>query len=200
MKKRIRPVYEQYLQFAKHFPDFKLIDFRKDLSCSRKSDWLLIPKHYKIALSYGEALKVALNLLMQKKVNFVNKLDSNLEEIKVCLRTSLFLEPESRGDYYLVPIQTGDLHFGKSPKKAFDDFSDNEFFLGPYEVAMFLFLHPNWLDDETGIYCPGGMSRIKSEDVICFFQKEGVLSLENRWENCPNSKLSIITAFFDSSF
>ncbi len=197
MKNRVKSVRQQYFQFFQCFQNLRLDYSEKELSFEKGSVHLLFPKYYKIALSYGGAIKIAINLLEKKGLSFVSRLDYGLGEIESSLRTRLFLESKSRGDYYLVPIQTGDLHFGKSPKKAFDDFSDNEFFLGPYEVAMFLFLYPDWLDDETGIYCPGGVSRIKSEDVICFFQKEGVLSLENRWENCPNSKLSMITAFVD---
>ncbi|OGY24149.1 MAG: hypothetical protein A2172_01225 [Candidatus Woykebacteria bacterium RBG_13_40_15] len=67
------------------------------------------------------------------------------------------LEAETPGDYLVIPVQMGMRHRGRSARRAVACFAENEFGLGPLEVAYYLASCPErfvmWYD--LGIICAG---------------------------------------------
>ncbi len=116
--------------------------------------------------------------------------------MKMALETLM----SGNGDFLVFPSQFGMRHLGKSARQAHMDLSENEFGLGPLEIACFLLTHRDWLssEDDLGIDCigceygPYGHAFFK---YILFFYFKKYLKFQERWCGCPDARFGPATGF-----
>ncbi|MBU0648499.1 hypothetical protein KJ969_00060 [Patescibacteria group bacterium] len=162
---RIRTPEEQLKVWEKHFPKLNrghVLELAgKPLSDSAEG-WAVIPKPSKIGKTYHQALDKMLKLIAQSR-KFQNWREGELgpEYVRLVEKTKQILnklEKETMGDFLVFPFQFG-LRWAcsKSMRWVRTYFSDNEFGLGPYEVAALLATHPDRITASGQLYidCAG---------------------------------------------
>jgi len=125
----------------------------------RADGWIIIPKLHLLANNYSEALKAAFELLSQV-IKIENKVEDRFTDEMVSLnnRTAKAHEILNKqpGDFLVLPIQSGRLYRGKSPRLATSQFADNEFGICALMGTIFLLTHPDRIRPESlDIICPG---------------------------------------------
>jgi len=121
--------------------------------------WGIIPKPDKVGKTYHEALGVAIDLIVKDR-KFKNWLEGMLTEeymklMKKTVQAHARLNEQS-GDFWVVPFQFGIKYRGKSVRRAHVVFTEAEFGLGAYEVAILLLAHPERITrDQLYIDCAG---------------------------------------------
>ncbi|MEK7175664.1 MAG: hypothetical protein AAB693_02600 [Patescibacteria group bacterium] len=165
---------------------------------------LVVPNLSKIGWSDEEAMEKVFQLLMAARANFLNCRETELcpTYFRLLKRTARALETlKSNGaDFFAFPVQLGRRYLGKSARSAHIDLAQNEFGLGPLEIALFLLTHPNWLSsaEDLGIdcigceYAPYGHGFFR---YILFFYFKKYLKFEERWSNCPDIHFGPATGF-----
>ncbi|MFA5188322.1 MAG: hypothetical protein WC460_03100 [Patescibacteria group bacterium] len=143
---RILPVDEQVHSLLKYFPNLNashVNELAKGNLPKGAEGWAVIPKPDRIG-TYYEAFTKALQLIAENRVFKIWLEDELLEQnislfdkTKQC-HSKLNAQP---GDLWVFPFQ-----FGKRWSKHSYHmvcFENNEFGLGPYEIAILLLTHPN---------------------------------------------------------
>ncbi|NQT50232.1 hypothetical protein HQ571_06070 [Candidatus Kuenenbacteria bacterium] len=163
---RVRIVAEQVERLAVEFPN---LDFShvEELASGKLPEgaegWGVIPKQSKVAKSCHGAMDKAIDLLSaQHGKKFKNWRVGALTEKYLRLlekteKTLAKLEAETPGDYLVIPFQFGKKWRGKSVRHAQARFAEDEFGLGPYEVAILLLTHPDRItgSNQLNIDCGG---------------------------------------------
>ncbi|MBU2509529.1 MAG: hypothetical protein ABH820_00050 [Patescibacteria group bacterium] len=99
------------------------------------------------------------------------------------------LEADIPGDVLVIPVQTGLLHRGKSPRRARVRFQFNEFGLDSFSVGCILLTHPDRLKDSKGLWidCPGAeFAPTAGSDfspVPCWLWHDGELGFHWFWHD-----------------
>jgi len=159
---RIRTVQEQLDVLTKHFPNLDASHVEElakgDLPTGAEG-WVVIPKPDKIG-TYHEALTKAIELLAKDR-KFQNWREGKLSErhLRLTEKTKQFhaMLNEQPGDFWVIPFQFGKKWAGHSVRNAQVRFSESEFGLGPYEVAILLLTHPDRITGSNQLYidCAG---------------------------------------------
>ena len=162
---QIRSVAEQVERLTKEFPN---LDFShaEELASGKLPEgaegWGVIPKQSKIAENYHGAFDKAIALLAEQHgEKFENWREGALTEkhlrlIEKTEKKLAKLEKETPGDCLVIPFQFGKKWRGKSVRHAQIRFDDNEFGLGPYEVAILLLTHPGRIIGSGQLYIDCG--------------------------------------------
>ena len=161
---RIRTPEEQLDVWNKHFGDLDsshvsaLAD--RPLSEGAKG-WGIIPKPSKVDPIYHKAFSIMLGLIAKER-KFKNWQEDrlSLKHLWLTKKTEQVLsqlEEKTLGDFLVLPFQFGLRHRGKSVRRARALFAENEFGLGPYEVAALLVTHPDRISGSKQLYidCAG---------------------------------------------
>lgn len=135
---------------------------------------------------YHDALRLVMGRLVTAHHGFTSSLGGQLGPVggqldPVCLRLRRKTAQGQKrahqraggGDWCIAIFQSGRRHGGRSIRRAQVMFPENEWGAGPYEVAVFLLIHPDRLRSwkHLGIACPGakydhGSGRFTS--ALCF--------------------------------
>lgn len=161
---RFRTPQEQLEVWQKHFPSLDashVLELTSGQLPEGAKAWGVIPKPSKAAANYCEALQVMLNLIAKER-KFENLREGTLTDkhLRLTERTQQVLsqlEEQTPGDFLVIAFQFGLRHRGRSVRRARVCFLDNEFGLGPYEVATLLLTHPDRINgpDQLYIDCAG---------------------------------------------
>ena len=163
---RFRTVAEQVERLSKEFPN---LDARYVESLSLgdlpkgAEGWGVIPKPSKVAESYHGALAKSIELLSEQNGNkFKNWREGWLTKkhfrlLEKTEKALAKLEKETPGDYLVIPFQFGKRWGGRSVRHTQVRFAEDEFGLGPYEVAILLLTHPDRITGAGQLYidCAG---------------------------------------------
>ncbi len=163
---RFRTVAEQVGRLSKEFPN---LDARYVESLSLgdlpkgAEGWGVIPKPSKVAESYHGALAKSIELLSEQNGNkFKNWREGWLTKkhfrlLEKTEKALAKLEKETPGDYLVIPFQFGKRWGGRSVRHTQVRFAEDEFGLGPYEVAILLLTHPDRITGAGQLYidCAG---------------------------------------------
>jgi len=158
----IRTPQDQVEILLKHFPKLDASHVQELASGELPNwaeGWAVIPKPEKIG-TYHEALAKAIELLAKDR-KFQNWREGELTEKHLRLKEKTLQAHaklnEQPGDFWVIPFQFGKKWAGHSVRNAQVRFADNEFGLGPYEVAILLLTHPNRITGQGQLYidCPG---------------------------------------------
>ncbi len=203
--RKIQPIKKQAAILSEKFPELNYEKGSLPALPDAAEGWLIFPNPLKNFSDYRSALKNALSKLGSNR-DFVCGREKELGKkyIKLSKRFEKLLIKEkiiTRGDFLLAPAQIGLKYVGCSPRRARALFEDNEYGLGPFEIAIFLLTHSDWLTKETDIgidcagmrYGPYGHRRFKS--ILCFYFLDDKLLLNDRWEGCPDTQFGTATAF-----
>lgn len=168
--------------------------------------WLVMPKIDKIAKDYNNALVKVLKLLEASRPYFANYREGELDRnyLRLTSRTKKalgVLNDQYKGDFLIIPIQMGLKHMGRSARRDYVLMKDNEFGLGPLEIAVFLLSHTDWLStnkdfgiDATG--CEYGPYNHKVYKYFLFFYFFcGKLRFDTRWSGCPDRRFGPASGF-----
>jgi len=160
---KIRTVQKQMEVLKKHFPNLDASHVA-ELASSDLPDWAegwaVIPKPEKVSQIYHKALEVALGLIAKEhkfknwREGALTKKHLRLKEKTACVYAKLDEQP---GDFWVFPFQFGMKWRGHSVRNAQARFMDEEFGLGPYEVAILLLTHPDRITGLNQLYidCAG---------------------------------------------
>jgi hypothetical protein len=156
-----------------------------------EEELLICPKPSMIANNYDDALIKVLEILGASRA-FKNWRDGQLDNEHMRLTPKTMdaiaqMEQETPGDYLVFPVQMGMRHRGKSIRRARVCFEENEFGLGPLEVACYLLTTPErfgrW--EDLGVDCAGIEYRFEVgggfDDALCFYFYGGRLRFSRRW-------------------
>jgi hypothetical protein len=122
--------------------------------------WAVIPKLESLGKTYHKALQEALNLITKDR-KFKNWREGELTEkhLRLTDKTAQAHAElnEQPGDFYVFPFQFGIKYRGRSVRRARVLFTETEFGLGAYEVAILLLTHPDRITDREQLYidCAG---------------------------------------------
>ncbi|MCX6742645.1 MAG: hypothetical protein NT116_00225 [Candidatus Parcubacteria bacterium] len=174
--------------------------------------WAVIPKPDKIG-TYNEAVATAINVwgkrLGKRKREFTNFLKDMLSEQYLRLtdetKQAHTMLNKSPGGYWLFPFQFGKRWAFRSIRSSHVRFSESEFSLGLYEVAVLLLTHPERIIADYHLYilCTGCEVRSNnSDDLGCpeiqgsRSYKSGIeLRFNNYGDDFANEYSSIATGF-----
>jgi len=159
---QIRSVAEQVKILLKYFPNLDASHVQELVSGELPvgaEGWAVIPKPNKIG-TYHEAMRKIINLLpdvctfKEWREGKMTEKHLRLEEKTAQAHAWLIEQP---GDFWVFPIQFGKRWAGHSVRNAQVRFADNEFGLGPYEIAILLLTHPERITrtDQLYIGCAG---------------------------------------------
>lgn len=159
---QIRSVAEQVETLLKHFSGLDASHVQELASGELPEGaegWAVIPKPEVVGKTYHEALESILSLIVKDR-KFKNWIEGELTEkhMKLTDKTSLSHVKlnEHPGDFWVVPFQFGSRHRGKSVRRARTVFTETEFGLGAYEVAILLLTHPGRIQPgHLNIDCAG---------------------------------------------
>lgn len=159
----IRDVAEQGDTLHKLFPGINNSHIH-ELVCGLTPEWAegwaVIPKIEKVGTTYHDALENALSLIAKNR-KFTNWAERKLTERHWHLQEKTLKAHaklnEQPGDFWVFPFQFGKKWAGHSIRNALVRFENNEFALGPYEVAILLLTHPDLITGPDHLYidCPG---------------------------------------------
>ena len=159
---QIRSVAEQVKTLLKHFPNFDASHVQELASGNLPEGaegWAVIPKPDKVGKNYHEALGILIDLIAKdRKFKNWRELELTKKHLRLANKTaeSHAKLNEQPGDFWVVPFQFGIWHRGKSVRRARVCFTDNEFGLGAYEVAVLLLTHPDRIQpNHLNIDCAG---------------------------------------------
>lgn len=199
------PLTEQARHLTTFFPTLQNAPFREKMMPADGLDGIIVvPNYLKLGLTYNEATEIALRHLAKSRTDFINCREGELgiDYLRPLTKTQQALETlgSNNSDFILIPAQLGQKHLGKSARQAHMDLTEIEFGLGPFEVAIFLLTHPEWLSTETdlGIDCVGceyGPYRHGFYKYILFFYFKKFLKFEERWCGCPDACFGPATGF-----
>lgn len=166
---RIRTVQEQVETLLKHFQNLDtsyIEELAKGALPESAEGWAVIPKPKKVGKTYYEALSKAIALIAKNR-KFHNWQEEALTEwhLRPFYTRAVVWLNEQPGDFWVVPFQFGLKWRGHSVRNAEERFADNEYGLGPYEVAILLLTHPDRLtgSDQLCIDCAGSDYRPDAE-------------------------------------
>ncbi len=159
---QIRSVAEQVETLCKHFPNLDASHVQELASVELPEGaegWAVIPKPEKVGKTYHKALETILELIAKDR-EFNNWREGELTEkhMKLTEKTALSHVKlnEQSGDFWVVPFQFGIKHRGKSVRRTRVVFTEAEFGLGVFEVAVLLLTHPDRIaSDCLNIDCAG---------------------------------------------
>ena len=134
--------------------------------------WAVLPNPLEVAENYHQALGVALDLIAASR-QFQNWRKGELTEKHLRLREKTAKAHaklnEQPGDFWVVPLQFGLKYGGKSVRRARVLFTENEFGLGAYEVAVLLLTHPDRITGQREFYVDcAGVEYAPSADGVFF--------------------------------
>lgn len=201
----IKPVSEQVAILKKFLP--KLSTNIDDISeiIDYSEGFLVMPKFNKIGKNYNDSLGIVLNILRKERSNLINFRKGELKKdyLRLTSRTEEAYKQlnSQKGDLFVIPVQMGYKHRGRSARRDYILLKPNEFLLGPLEVTVFLLTHPEWLssDKEFGIdaagceYGPYGHNFFKY--ILFFYFFNGNLKFSDRWSGCPDGRFGPATGF-----
>lgn len=133
----------------------------------------IIPKFNSLNQNYEFSFKYIVTKIQEaRNVHF-----SNHSPLRLTSRLHQMYEQFSstEDDFVFFEIQDGMKYRSKSNKLAEYQFEENEFGLGPFEIASFLLLHPNRLNNSydlsinapgVEIFCKENYEEDKKENVI----------------------------------
>lgn len=159
---RIRTVQEQVESLIRHFPNLDASHV-EELANGELPEgaegWAVIPKFDKLGKNYHQALETVLGLIAKDR-EFRNWRKGELtgKHMKLSDKTaqSHVKLNEQPGHFWVVPFQFGIRHRGKSVRRARAVFTETEFGLGSYEVAVLLLTHPDRIQHgHLNIDCTG---------------------------------------------
>ncbi|MDD5749663.1 MAG: hypothetical protein PHO91_02660 [Patescibacteria group bacterium] len=174
--------------------------------------WFAIPRWEKIALTYGEAVQIVLDLIKQTRGGkFHNYREGQLgpEYLQRSARTNhaldLIGDQQSEHDILLVPVQFGLRHRGSSVRRAREVFTSDEFGLGAYEIAIMLLTHPErlkhyddlWIDCAGDEFAPDADGQFRSAPFFHF--SGGEVEVSTRWVNGAGDRCGSVSAFVPQS-
>jgi len=159
---RLKEIEQQFMILRDFFPGLEL---KAEIPASLPEGaegWLLVPKPSRIANNYNEALQKLLSLDTGVQPTFLNLREGKLsiEHLQMVEDTNQILdrlEQSTPGDYLILAVQCGQQHRAKSVLQVRRTFKENEYGLGPFEIASLLITHPDRLSDyeHLAIDCPG---------------------------------------------
>lgn len=154
----IYSVSEQVKTLLKHYPNLDASYVEELASGDLPGDaegWAAIPKPQ----PYHDALKTVLSLIAKDR-KFENWIERKLTGMHMKLNDKTARSHEKLNeqpeDFWVVPFQFGIRHRVKSVHRARAVFTESEFGMGPYEVAMLLLTHPKRIQpNNLAIGCTG---------------------------------------------
>lgn len=160
---KVKSLAAQRAILLRHFPQLKGSVASTSPLPDGAEGYFAIPRWEKIAPTYGEALeKVFRALKNSRSGRFHNyhegQLGSNyLREEKANRAKWDRFAGRQGADIVVVPAQFGMYFRGMSVRRVREKFTDNEFGLGAYHVAIMLLTHPERLatGSELWVYAPG---------------------------------------------
>jgi len=207
---RIRTVQEQLEVLTMFFPNLDASHAQElasgDLPAGAEG-WAVIPRPNKFGTYHG-ALGMVVELISKNR-KFKNMLEGNLTDrhLRLTEKTKQVqdkLTIEQPGDYMVFPFQFGNKWRGDSVRDARFCFEDNEFGLGPYEVAILLLTHPDRITgrDQLIIDCAGGEYRPSAKGAFVKFLffgwrgcGEGQFLLYYEDSDIPNKYYGVASGF-----
>lgn len=144
---------EKLAVLARHWPTFDgshvqrlAEDILNEGALGEGEETLVMPKPSLLGSTYNDALSAMLSVLGQTRA-FRNWREGQLgtSNMRLTEKTAAALkklEEETPGDYLVFPAQFGTRHAGRSVRRARACFDEQEFGLGPYEVAAYLLTTP----------------------------------------------------------
>ncbi len=159
---RIRTSQEQVETLLEHFPNLDASHVQELANGELPEDaegWAVIPKPDKVGENYQKALEAVLNLITIycefKNFREGNLTDKHMQLTEKTAKGHSKLN-EQPGDFWVVPFQFGIRHCGKSVRRARVVFTEVEFGLGAYEIAILLLTHPDRIEaNYLNIDCAG---------------------------------------------
>ncbi len=164
---RIHSVQEQLAMLVKRVDFFQKFDAShinqlasRDLPEGAEG-WGLITKPSVVGSAHHNNLIMFLRLLsIQRTFDSWPNHELTINHLRITSRSLTpiqKLEAETPGDFLVIPFQFGMLHRGRSMRRARACFADNEFGLGPYEVAVLMLTHPDRIigHSQLNASCPG---------------------------------------------
>ncbi len=204
---KIKSIQEQLALLKRYFPSLK-VETQIPLQLPEIAEgWIVVPKFFRIATDYNEALRMAMDLLQRERPYLLNWRKGELGKgyLRLTNRTQRSLNKINeiaQGDYAVIPSQLGLRHIGRSARRTYALFKPNEFGLGPFEITIFLLIHPEWLStpDDIGIDCVGCEYTLYRHGyfkyILFFYFFENNLRFGDRWCGCPDKKFGPATGFF----
>jgi len=123
--------------------------------------WGLFPKPSVVGSAHHNNLIMFLRLLsIQRSFHTWSNHEVTTNHLRISARTLNaieILETETPGDFLVIPVQFGMRHRGRSMRRTRACFAENEFGLGPYEVAVLMLTHPGRITGHRQLNagCPG---------------------------------------------
>ncbi|MFW6126460.1 MAG: hypothetical protein ACOC58_05075 [Chloroflexota bacterium] len=159
---RFRSLREQLDTLGAFFPELRWEAGLRGQLPREAEGWLVVPKPWKLAQTYNEALEQVLGHLQRARPRFSNGREGRLgpEHLSLTDRTYRVLgelERDTPGDFLVLAVQSGLRHRASSVGEVRERLAGDEFCLGPLEIASLLLTHPDRLGDyeHLGIDCPG---------------------------------------------
>lgn len=187
---RMRTVEEQAATLLKLFPNLDASHVQELASGELPAwadGWAVMPKPGKIGRDYYVTLELAIGHLAKSR-KFKNWREGQLAKKHLRLKEKTAQAQakldEQPGDFWVFPFQFGLKWRGHSVRNAQVRFDDNEFGLGPYEVAILLLTHPDRITgpNQLCIDCAGcEYSPVADGDFfacLCFYWSDGCKRLE----------------------
>jgi len=190
---RVKPLAEQRALLLRYFP--QLHDGGEAFSPmpNGAEGYFAIPRWEKIAPTYGEAVeKVFLAINNSRGVTLHNYRDKRLgpdylrEEKQSRIRWER-LAGQQGTDIIVVPAQFGMYYRGLSVRRVREKFTENEFGLGAYHVAIMLLTHPERLatGNELWVYAPGDEYSYRADGRFelapIFYFRSGEIGFDVIW-------------------
>lgn len=204
--RKIKTIQQQLLLLTEYFPSIKAEVSGMDELPDATERWVVVPRHSVIASDYNKALEIALDFLQRERPYFLNwrKGELGKDYLRLTRRTERALNKLNGavlGDCLAIPAQLGLRHLGRSARRAHVLLKPNEFGLGPFETAIFLLTHPEWLSapNDLGVDCigceytPYGHGYFKY--ILFFYFSGDTLRFGDRWCGCPDRKFGPATGF-----
>jgi hypothetical protein len=170
--------------------------------------WFAIPRWQRVAKTYGEAVKIVLELIKQQhKGKFYNWREGKLGEqyLRQHERTAKKLQvlgnQQKDYDILVVPSQFGLCHRGRSVRRAREVFTANEFGLGAFQIGCMLLTHPERLvsHDNLLIDCAGDEYAPDAggdfSHAPYFYFSDGRVRFDARWFGSAHSYCGSASGF-----
>lgn len=190
---QVKPLAEQRALLLRYFP--QLHDGGEAFSPmpNGAEGYFAIPRWEKIAPTYGEAVeKVFSAINSSRAVVLHNYRDQRLgpdylrEEKQSRVKWERIASQQDT-DIIVVPAQFGMYYRGLSVRRAREKFTENEFGLGTYHVAIMLLTHPERFatGNELWVYAPGDEYSYRADGryelAPIFYFRSGEIGFDVIW-------------------
>lgn len=187
---KILPLEQQLDILHKYFPEtsfdatneFLKKEWPKLKLPKEAEGWGVIPRLEKIAKDYHAAVERAMDELTSSRSFYDNYfLKVAIESLQRDRKTRIFLAQlaiQQKGDFLIFPIQFGLRHAGRSSRRAYEIFTEQEFALGVFENICLLLTHLKRFSSKNDLWidCAGD----KCKESIIENEKRGIPCLGMR--------------------